>query len=111
MKYVHMNGRQLAILALLVLFALLAVAPVLLMDRSASGSSGDPAYQALSVFARSQNGDRTADGAAAQVYPTLNRRVVDGRELYTRLGSNGTCWELDLKRSVRPYETEPDNCA
>lgn len=109
---VQMNGRQLAILILLGVFALLAVAPVLLLNGRAGGtSSKDPAYQALQVFARSQNGDRAADAAAAQVYPTLQRRVAEGHELFTRAGADGTCWELDLRTSDQPYETDPAHCA
>ncbi len=108
---VQLNGRQLAILALLGLFALLAVAPVLLLNRQGSSTPEDAAYQALRVFARSQGGDRTADAAAAQVFPSLDRRVVEGRELFTRSGADGVCWELDLQKSDRPYETDPANCA
>jgi hypothetical protein len=110
MNNVQMSGRQMAILALLGLFALLAVAPVLLLNGGGSDNAEDPAYQALQVFARSQNGDRTADSAAAQVYPTLQRRVVDGRELFSREGAAGICWELDLQTSDRPYETDLANC-
>ncbi len=107
---VQMNGRQIAILALLAIFALLSVAPVMFLNGQRNGSSDDPAYQALLVFSRSQNGDRSADGAAAQVYPTLTRRVVDGSELFTRQSTDGTCWALDLRRSDRPYEADTGLC-
>jgi hypothetical protein len=105
-----MNGRQIAILALLAFFALLAVAPVMFLNGQRNGSSEDPAYQALLVFSRSQSGDRAADGAAAQVYPTLTRRVVDGSEVFTRRSTDGTCWALDLRRSDRPYEADTGLC-
>jgi hypothetical protein len=106
---VKLNGRQIAILAILVLFGILAVAPVVLVNNSSS-SSGDVGYQALKIYSRSQLGDRSADADAIEIYPTLLRRSENGRETFSRLGIEGVCWELDLSKSSEPYKTDLNRC-
>ncbi len=106
---VKMNGRQIAIMVLLVLFAILAVSPVVLFG-SKSSNGGDVGYEALKIYSRSQLGDRSADAAAIEVYPTLIRRSENGRETFSRLGSEGACWELDLSTSSEPYKTDLSRC-
>lgn len=113
MSDVNLNGRQIAILALLGLFGLLAFAPALLLNNrgGAQQGSSDPAYQALKVYSRSQLGDRSADAAALQIYPTLIRRTVDGHDVYNRKGADGVCWELDLTVTSEPVKADASNCS
>ncbi len=106
-----MNGRQIAILAILALFGILAVAPVLMLGKGTQGPVDDAAYQALKIYSRSQLGDRSADAAAIEVYPTLTRHVEDGNEYFTRLGVDNVCWELDLNSSSEPYKADIARCA
>lgn len=105
-----LNGRQVAILVLLVLFGALAVAPVLVLGNRTAGASDDPAYQALKIYSRSQLGDRSADAAAIEIFPTLIRRNDNGVETFSRLGTNDTCWELDLSKSSEPYTVDRSRC-
>jgi len=107
---VNLNGRQIAILALLGLFGLLAIAPVLMFGKGSQTSVDDAAYQALKIYSRSQLGDRSADAAAIEVYPTLTRHVENGKEYFTRLGVDEICWELDLNTSSEPYTTDKSRC-
>ncbi len=107
---VKLNGRQIAIMVFLVIFGLLAVAPVLLFNSEGRSNSGDVGYQALKIYSRSQLGDRSADAAAIEIYPTLLRRSENGQETFNRLGSDDVCWELDLSKSSEPYETDLFRC-
>ena len=107
---VKLNVRQIAILALLGLFGLLAITPVLIFEKNSQVGIADVAYQALKIYSRSQLGDRSADAAAIEVYPTLKRHVENGKEYYTRLGVDNACWELDLNTSSEPYKTDKSRC-
>jgi len=107
---VKLNGRQIAILTLLALFGLLAIAPVLILGNGSQRSVDDAAYQALKIYSRSQLGDRSADAAAIEVYPTLTRHVVNGDEYFTRLGVDQICWELDLNTSSEPFIAKKSRC-
>ena len=97
-------------LVLLAFFAVIAVAPVFFLGDRTQGPADDAAYQALKVYSRSQLGDRSADAAAIEVYPSLVRRSTGGVETFSRLGANNTCWELDLTKSSEPYKTDLSRC-
>jgi hypothetical protein len=108
--FVNLNARQIAILAILVLLGLLAIAPALLLKNGGNSNSEDIAFQALKTYSRSQLGDRSADSAATTVYPTFKRTSENGDEFFSRLGSNGICWELNLSKSSEPYKADASRC-
>lgn len=107
------TARRYAIFVLLGLIAVAAVLPLFWLRDKADKVTADPAFSALATYARSLNGDRTADAEAARVLP-LFTRADTGAGRY-RLGFQGTgaCWVLDVvgdEPAQAPRQADPGEC-